>query len=327
MLKSGIMQKFLTICIAVLVLLACKNKKKDLSGEEPVDINDFIGFFQELPLPYTIADTQINRKLPDSLLISTKILSQFVPDSVYSNDYGKNAHPKFYALGKIEVENNETYLLIKAATLARQMAYILCFDKEKFFKAAMPLVSNNPDRRKSITGSIDKRFVITTNQTHKGSDGQPYYKLNAYVYNSAGVCTLIKIESNEPVVPKEVYNPIDTFPRKHKLSGDYVQNKKNFVSIRDGRGAKKLLFFVHFERKDDCSGELKGEAVLVKPNIAHYRQAGDPCVLQLTFSGNKVTLSELQGCGNYRGIKCIFEGSYTKKKEVVKPKKKVQARS
>lgn len=327
MLKPGHMQKFLTICVAVFVLLACKSKKKDLSGDVPVDIHDFIGFFQELPLPYVIADTQISRKLPDSLLISTKILSQFVPDTVYSNDYGKNTHPKFYALGKIEVEHKETYLLVKAATLTRQMAYILCFDEDKNFRAAMPLVSNNPDRRKSITGSIDKRFVITASQTHKGSDGENYYKLKAYVYNSAGVFTLIKIESNEPVVPKEVYNPIDTFPRKHKLSGDYVQTKKNFVSIRDGKDTKKLLFFVHFERKDGCSGELKGEAVLVKPNIAHYRQAGDPCVLQLAFSANKVTLSEVQGCGNYRGIKCIFEGSYPKKKEAVKPKKKVQGRS
>lgn len=324
--KSGIMQKFLTVCVAVLVLLACKNSKKNLSGEEPVDINDFIEFFQELPLPYTIADTQINRKLPDSLLISTKILNQFVPDSVYSRDYGKNTHPKFYALGKIEAEDKETYLLIKAATQARQTAYIVCFDKEKSFKAAMPLVRNNPDRRKSITGSIDKRLIITKSETQKASDGQNYYKLNAYVYNSAGVFTLIKIESNEPVVPKEVYNPIDTFSRKNKLSGDYVQNKKNFVSIRDGKDAKRILFFVHFERKDDCSGELKGEAVLVKPNVAQYRQTGDACVLQLVFSANRVTVSEVQGCGNYRGIQCFFEGTYLKKKEPSKAKKQNQSK-
>ena len=326
MLKCGIMQKFLTICVATLILLACKNRKKDLSGEEPVNINDFIEFFQELPLPYSIADTQISRKLPDSLLISPKILSQFVPDSVYLNDYGKNSQPKFYALGKIEEKDKETYLLIKAATLARQTAYILCFDKEKNFKAAMPLVKNNPDRHNSITGSIDKRLNITTSQTQRASDGQNYYKLNAYVYNSAGVFTLIKIESNEPVVPKEVYNPIDTFSRKNKLSGDYVQNKKNFVSIRDGKDAKRILFFVHFERKDDCSGELKGEALLVKPNIAQYRQTGDACVLQLAFSANKVTLSEVQGCGNYRGIKCFFEGTYPKKKEPVKGKKKSEGK-
>ncbi|HRN56475.1 MAG TPA: hypothetical protein PLL71_08485 [Agriterribacter sp.] len=318
------MQKFFTICIAVLVLLACKSKKKYLSGEDPVDINDFIGFFRELPLPYAIADTQISRKLPDSLLISAPILNQFVPDTVYSKNYGKNTHPKFYALGKIVTEEKETYLLVKAATLARQMAYVLYFDEDKNFKAAMPLVHNNTGRRASITGSIDRRLVITTREMRKGPGGQQYYKLHAYVYNTAGVFTLIKIESNEPVVPKEVYNPIDTFPRKHKLSGNYVQNKKNFVSVRDGKDAKKLLFFVHFERSDDCSGELKGEAVLVKPNIAQYRQAGDPCVLQLAFSGNKVSLSEVQGCGNYRGIKCIFEGSYMKKKEAVKPKKKAQ---
>ncbi|HRP31667.1 MAG TPA: hypothetical protein PKV73_07235 [Agriterribacter sp.] len=315
------MRKILTICVAVLLLLACKNKKKDLSGEEPVDINDFIAFFQDLPLPYEIADTQISRKLPDSLLISAPILNQFVPDSVYRGDYSKQSKPKFYAIGKIEVEKQETYVLVKAATLSRQMAYLLCFDKDKNFKAAMPFVRNHSDRNKFVTAGIDRRLVISERQTYKGANQQEYYKLNAYVYNSAGMFTLIKIESNEPVVPKEVYNPIDTFQRKHKLSGDYLQNKKNFVSVRDGKGAKKLLFFVHFEKKDDCTGELKGEAVLVKPNIAEYRQPGDPCVLELVFTGNKVTLRELQGCGNYRGIHCIFDGSYVRKKEVAKSRK------
>lgn len=327
MMKPCYMQKFLTICMAVLVLMACKSKKKDLSGNEPVDINDFIAFFRELPLPYEIADTQISRKLPDSLLISTKVLSQFVPDTVYGKDYGKNTHPLFYALGKIQVEKNETYLLVKAATPSRQVAYVLCFDQDKNFRASMPLVKNNADRRKRITGSIDKRYVINTSETYKGPQGESFYKLNAYVYNSAGVFTHIKIESNEPVVPKEVYNPIDTFSRKHKWSGDYVQDKKNFVSVRDGETAKKLLFFVHFERKNDCSGELKGEAILVKPDIAQYRQVGDPCVLQLAFSGNKVTISEIGACGNYRGIKCIFEGAYTKKKEAAKPKAKVSGKN
>ena len=315
------MQKFFILCVALLVLADCKSKKKDLSGEDPVDINDFVGFFQDLPLPYTVADTQINRKLPDSLLISKKILSQFVPDSVYASDYGKNTNPKFYALGKIEEKDKETYLLVKAATQAKQMAYILCFDKEKNFKSAMPLVKNNPNRSKSITGSIDERFVITTGESHKGADGQDYYNKNVYVYNTAGTFMLIKIESNEPVVPREVYNPIDTFAKKNKLSGDYVQNKKNFVSIRDGKDAKHIMFFVHFEKKGDCNGELKGEALLIKPGIAQYRQAGDPCVLQLVFAANKVSLSEEQGCGNYRGIQCDFEGSYVKKKEVIKKKK------
>ena len=319
------MQKLIGICLVVLLCsTACKSKKKDLSGEEPVTVEDFIAFFQEVSLPYNIADTQINKKLPDSLLINEKVFKQFIPDTVITNDYGKKNFPKLYALGKITDTDKETYVLVKAATVEKQVGYILCFDKDNAFKAAMPLVRNNPDRNKSITGSIDKRLTITTSERRKAPDGQNLYKLNAYVYNNVGVFTLIKIESNEQIVPKEVYNPIDTFARKHKLSGDYILNKKNFVAVRDGRDDKRLLFFIHFEKggKDECNGEIKGEAVLVKPNIAQFRQVGDPCVLQLVFSGNKVTISEVQACGNYRGIKCSFDGSFAKKKESIKKEKK-----
>lgn len=320
------MQKILSICLILFVCVAaCKSKKKDLSGDQPVTVGDFIEFFQEINLPYNIADTQINKKLPDSLLISEKIFKQFVPDSVIIKDYGSKTIPKLYALGKIFNKDQETYLLVKAATPEKQVGYILCFDKKNDFKAAMPLVRNNPDKSKSITGSIDKRLTITTSEIKFTPDKQKLYKLNAYVYNNVGMFTLIKIESNEQVVPKEVYNPIDTFPKKNKLAGDYILNKKNFVSVRDGRNDKRILFFVHFETggKDECNGEIKGEAIFVKPTIAQFRQVGDPCVLQLAFSGNKLTISETQACGNYRGIKCVFEGTYIKKKEpAIKPKKK-----
>lgn len=327
--KHPYMQKIAGICLVLFVCFAaCKSKKKDLSGNEPVDVEDFIAFFQEVSLPYNIADTQINKKLPDSLLINEKVFKQFIPDTVITKDYGAKVFPKLYALGKITDKDNETYVLVKAATPEKQVGYIVCFDNKNVFKAAMPLVRNNPDRNKSITGNIDKRLTITTSEIRKTPDKQNIYKLNAYVYNNVGMFMLIKIESNEQVVPKEVYNPIDTLSKKNKLSGDYVLNKKNFVSVRDGRNDKRILFFVHFEKggSDDCSGEIKGEAVLIKPNIAQFRQVGDPCVLQLMFSGNKVTVSEAQACGNYRGIKCTFDGSYVKKKvpakESAKEKKK-----
>ena len=320
------MQKIIGICLVLFVCIAaCKSKKKNLSGDEPVTVEDFIGFFQEVSLPYNIADTQINKKLPDSLLINEKVFKQFVPDTVISKDYGTKISPKLYALGKISDKDKETYILVKAATPEKQVGYVLCFDEKDVFKAAMPLVRNNPEKDKSITGNIDKRLTITTSEIKTTPDGQRLYKLNAYIYNNVGVFTLIKIESNEQVVHKEIYNPIDTLARKHKRSGDYILNKKNFVSVRDGRNDKRLRFFVHFEKggKEECNGELKGEAVLIKPNIAQFRQVGDPCVLQLVFSGNKVTIKEEQACGNYRGIKCVFDGTYVKKKEtVVKEKKK-----
>lgn len=319
------MQRIVGISLVLLMCFAaCKSKKKNLSGEEPVTVEDFIGFFQEITLPYSIADTQINKRLPDSLLINEKVFKQFVPDTVINKDYGAKAIPKLYALGKISAKDQETYVLVKAATADKQVGYILCFDQKNIFKAAMPLVRNNSDKNKFIAGSIDKRLTITTSEVKVTPDKQRLYKLNAFVYNNVGIFTLIKIESNEQVVPKEVYNPIDTFSKKHKLAGDYILNKKNFVSVRDGRDDKRISFFVHFETggKDECSGEVKGEAVLIKPNIAQFRQVGDPCILQLIFSGNKVTIREEQACGNYRGIKCAFEGSFARKKEVVEKAKK-----
>lgn len=309
------MRKLSAIVVVFILLAACKSGKKSLSGEEPVTIEDFIEFFSDLELPYTIADTQINKKLPDSLLINPKVFAQFVPDTVYKNDYGAKGEPKLYTLGKVRNGDNETYLLVKAATQEKQVGYILCFGPDNTFKASMQLVKNNPDKRKSIIGSIDKRYTITTSQTSRGTDGINYYKLNAYVYNTAGVFTLIKIESNEPVVTRDVYNPIDSFPTKHKLSGDYMQDKKNFVSVRDGKDDKRLLFFIHFDSgKEECYGEVKGEAVLGKANTYYYRQVGDACVLELSFSNNKVTIREEQACGNYRGIKCTFTGTFPKKK-------------
>lgn len=318
------MRRVLSLLFVLLILLlACKGRKKTMTGEDTVTIEDFIAFFPDTSMPFTVADTQINRKLSDSLLISEKVFSQFAPDSVYQNDYGKKVKPKLYAIGKITDPGKETYLLLKAATLDKQIGYILCFDKDNKFMASMQLIRNNPDRRKSLEGSIDRKLTITKKETQKTKDGRQYYKLDAYVYNTAGVFTLIKIESNEPVVPQTVYNPIDTFPQKDKLSGDYVKNNRNFVSIRDGKNAKKILFFAHFEAADDCLGELKGEATLIKPNLAQYRKVGDACVLRLLFSGNKVTLSEEQACGNYRGITCSFDGTYTRKKvPAVKSKKK-----
>lgn len=290
-----------------------------MAGDEVVTVDDFIEFFQELTLPYSIADTQINRKLPDSLLIDHKVLGQFIPDSMYKKDYG-NTIPKFYALGKMSDEKKKTFLLVKAATQEKQLAYIAVFDKEKVFTVSMPLVGNNPDRKKSLRGSVNKRLTVTTSETTNAPGGDRYYKLNEYMYNDAGGFLLIKIESNEPIVPKEVYNPIDTLSQTHKLAGDYIKDKKNFVSVRDGINDKKIHFFVHFDRGEDCAGEIKGEATWIKPNVALFRQAGNACVLELRFQNNNVTLHEEQACGNYRGIKCEFSGSFAKKKAAAKPK-------
>jgi hypothetical protein len=114
---------------------------------------------------------------------------------------------------------------------------------------------------------------------------------------------------------QEVINPIDTFARTHQFAGDYIKDKRNMVSIRNGRSENEINFFIHFERMEgECNGELKGTALLTSSKTAVYRQGGDPCVLEFHFTNSSVSLKEVEGCGSHRGVKCVIEGSFPKKK-------------
>lgn len=247
----------------------------------------------------------------------------FLPDSAYSKEFGKGTNPKFYMLGKEAVKGAETYLFLKVATAAKQVGYVLCYNKNDVFSAGMPFVFSSADRRIRFEGGMDTRHSVMRNRIRKLADGQSTYNKNVYVYNSTGTFTLILNESNEAVEEKEVYNPIDTLAKKSIRSGDYLKNKKNFISFRDGIKSTQLLFFIHFEQNDgDCTGELKGVADLIKPNVALYRRSDDHCELEFTFSKTDVKIKELEACGNHRGVKCSFDAVYNKKREAKKPKAK-----
>ncbi|MBO9572747.1 MAG: hypothetical protein J7497_11160, partial [Chitinophagaceae bacterium] len=95
------MNRFLlALCFLALVIGSCKNKKViSRTGEDEVEAADFIGFFQSVDLPFTIADTTLSKKLPDSSAIAYQLFTQFVPDSIFKKDFGKTK-PKIYPLGK-----------------------------------------------------------------------------------------------------------------------------------------------------------------------------------------------------------------------------------
>ena len=139
------------------------------------------------------------------------------------------------------------------------------------------------------------------------------YKRNVYFYNSdANTFTLIFTEPNTDII-ENIINPIDTLPAKAKFTGDYIKDKKNFISVRDGRNASEILFFIHFETEDNCTGELKGTAKFVSPTIARYKEPNNPCALELSFVNNRAAMKETGGCGSYRDIKCFFEGSFRRR--------------
>jgi hypothetical protein len=309
--------KYLLLFVLPVVFYSCKEKKVSLAvNDETVNSTDFLEFFQPMTLPYQVTDTILKRKEPEAAVINGKLFSRFVPDSVITHLFGKEQHPHFYAIGKIVVHDAEKYVFVKVTASNRRALYVLCFDKKDHFAAARPVLYS--DNEPGVTGqaSMDNKYTLTVQHQRKGPDGQPLYHKDAYIYNNDVGFLLILTESNEVKnkVPP-LYNPIDTLPRKHKFSGDYAQDKRNVVTIRDGRDPSRFLFFIHFEKEEGtCKGELKGEAKFVSPGVARYRAYSDPCAIEFTFIPEGVSLKEQGGCGVHRDIKCFFEGYFARRK-------------
>ena len=313
------MLKYLFILLSAGIFFSCKNKKVNLQDDEGIDVVDFIESFPELTLPVKLTDSGLFKKLDDSSIIGQKVFAQFIPDSILSKDFGK-ATPVLYAIGRAEEKGRETYLFVKALQAKKAVAYLLCFDKENIFLNSFPLVKEGIGNYSSSYGLLDKKYQITTYHETKKSTGETWYKRNVYVYNNAANdFTLVLTEPNEEMI-NNIFNPIDTLPRKNKLSGEYIRNKENFISIRDGKKPAEISFFVHFEKDNaECVGEVKGVARMISATKALYKENGNPCTIEFTFSSAAVVMKEVEGCGSHRDIKCFFEGRFPKKKDV-KPK-------
>ena len=313
----------LFVLIPVFCLLACGSKKKvSLSGEDLVDIKDFIASFQTLDLPYQIADTSVSKKRADTSLISYKVFTHLVPDSVLNKVFGKEERPRIYPMGRIEAPEHGTYLFVKALSAERKAALILCFDKKNNFTAAMTVMQPDANPATQQTFVIDKRYTLSKNITRRNSDGTISDGKNVYVLNEPAKSFLLIMTDALDEKTVEIINPIDSLSKKNKFSGDYQKDKLNFVSVRDSKRPGRLLFFVHFEKKNNCSGEVKGEANFTSGSAAMYRSSGDPCTLQFNFTSSSVSIKEIQGCGSHRGVDCIFEGTFPKKREAKKKEQK-----
>jgi hypothetical protein len=316
------MKKFLLLLLLPVLFTTCKNKKTRLTDDEVVEIDNFIDFFPEAKLPLRITDAMLDKKESDSSLIGNRVFSQFVPDSVISSRFGKTVKPKIYPIGKVSVKKGETYLFVKAVTSSKKIAYILAFNKDDKFISSMPVVVKDKDASTSQVGTMDTKYSITTLVQRKNPNGVQEDTKNVYVLNAdAAMFMLILTDAVVPDTKADIINPIDTFPRKTKFAGDYIKDKRNYISIRDGRNSSQLLFFTHFEKDNgQCTGELKGTASINSAKTAVFRANGNPCVLEFSFSSAAVSMKEVEACGSYRDIKCFFEGTYHRKKEI-KPKK------
>lgn len=309
----------LAIFSLLLFLAACKDKKGALSGDEPVTAKELLAVYPAITLPYQVADSSIHR-LKDTTSIPYKALSQFVPDSILEKLEGgsKNkAKTKINPLGRIEKDNG-SYLLTTFTYNKHTSLAIFFFDKKNNFKAALELLPAKRSDEYTHTVGINKEPTFTVNKERFTSTNQLLYTRTGYAYidASSDFLTVINETNDEPKKNTDIYNPIDTIGRKNKFSGEYAEDKKNFISVRDGKNAQHYLFFIHFEKNNGaCTGELKGEFTVGANNKAVYKQNGDPCVIDFTFTTSRITVKEQGSCGNHRGIRCLFNDSYDKKKE------------
>ncbi|HMK26840.1 MAG TPA: hypothetical protein VK483_12495 [Chitinophagaceae bacterium] len=317
----AVTRKLILSLLAFALLAGCKHKKKpSMAGEEPVRASDFIEFFQPVKLSYQLADSILPKKEKDSLLISYKIFTQFVPDSILIKIFGKGTKLKIYALGRAEEPEAGTYLFVKTVTSDKKAVLILAFDMKHQFLAALTALRPGASAATLQSVTMDRKYTITKTILRKNANGSMSEGKDVYVLNAEAKNFMLIMTDALEDKATELINPIDTMPRKNKYAADYGSGKMNLVSIRDGRKNDRIHFFIHFEKNNGgCTGELKGEAMFRSPNTAEYREAGDPCILKFIFSSGSVSLKE-EGCGSRRGLQCLFDGSFPRKREI-KPKK------
>lgn len=310
------MRKAWLAVFILLSLLSCKEKKTSVSGDAPVKTNDFIAAFPAITLPFQAADTSLLR-LTDTTLISHKVLTQFIPDSIVNLFAGKEAKTKIHPLGRID-KGAEVYLLTTFSHNKKAKLVAFVMDKKNKYITNLPLLSTNNDDGHSHNVSINREPTFTISRERISSENQLQYTRNGYAYNDGAKAFIAVInETNEDSHKNtDIINPIDTLPRKNKYSGEYAADKKNFISVRDGRNASTYQFFLHFEKNEgQCTGELKGTLTMRDDHKAVFHENGDPCVIDFTFSNTDITVKEQGSCGNHRGMRCQFNDTYHRKKE------------
>jgi len=316
------MNKIPLVILAICLLMAgCGKNKKKMSGQDAVDIKDFIEFFDELSLPVILSDSLLKKKNTDSSFISDTIMNQFIGDTIFNDLYGKEK-PKTYAIGRFKNMDAETYLIIKTKGNINAF-YALAFTPEKKYSANMVLLSDGKKNNEINRVVIDSRYTFNLVDQYRDADGSINEFSQVYAYNNAGMFMMILKDGLQKGEVLPIINPIDTLPAANKYSGNYGKDSRNFISIRDGKTPKDFQFYINMDKgpATDCQADLKGEAVFITKDSAVYSTKSDPCTIGFKFGSKSVRITETIICGNKRPADCSFNVTYSRQKTAIAEKK------
>jgi hypothetical protein len=314
------MKRFLLLLLVTGVFIACKSKKKaGRNSGEPMTIEDFRSLFSPGKLPYKLTPDSLLQQQADSLALDTAAM-QFLTDTLGKGDFAKTERVKYFPLQRIHGAAVD-YMVVKAAGRSQQAGYLCFMDKKGKYLNSLRVAATGSTGGASASMQIDSRNVIKISNEKKLPGNGIALREDFYMVKPDGSVTLIMTNSNGPTNAGQIFNPIDTLPRKNKFSGDYTSGDMSIVSIRDGDDPKSFQFFITFSKDNGgCKGELSGKGHFLAGNRGEYKDRESSCGIAFQFSSSRVTIREVGGCGAYRGIKCFFEGGF--KKKIEKKKKK-----
>ncbi len=297
-------------------LSACHTKhSKDVNGD-PQTFDDFKSLFKASSVPFKLAADSLAGKQPDSLALKPAVVARFLSDTIGNQAFGATGKRRYFPLYYFktgEMDKTIQYLVVKVTSAAISRAYLCLMNRKGVYMNSLPVGKVSATEAQTQYFSIDNKSTIRV-ATEEKVDGQIAQKEEVFAAYPDGHVSLILTNSSGPISPEKAFNPIDTLPRKHKLSGDYAAGNSGVISIRDGKDAKSFLFFISFSKdKGSCVGELNGIGTFTGANKGEYKDKSSSCGITFHFSAGSVNIKEEGGCGAYRGIKCFFDGVYVKK--------------
>lgn len=309
------MNRLLALLLAMIMLAGCESKQKQTGGDRPLTFADFKALFPEQQVPYKLMADSLRQQRPaDSLALKPEVLQQFLSDTLAVEEFPKAGAVRFFSLAHLE-GNNLHYFVVLAADKTTSAAYLCLAEPKGKYLNRVLVAKKSANSREDISFTLDSRYLVKISTEKKLSPSHSALKEDFYTAGADGKLTLIMTNSNEPTTPGQIFNPIDTLPRKHKYAADYTSGDMNIVSIRDGQDPKTFQFFITFSKDNgNCKGELTGVGHFTGANKGEYKDKESSCGIAFQFSSSRVNIREIGGCGAYRGIKCFFEGSFTKKK-------------